>query len=81
MNVSVRLYLCLACLLVGVIEAPHAMHVLAEDLRGPYVHPDESISFMAARTDPVATSCDGSAEGDVDAFDVDAALVAHSEQR
>jgi hypothetical protein len=36
MSARIRLFLCLACVVVGAIEAPRAMHVLAEDLGGPY---------------------------------------------
>lgn len=36
MNGRVRLLLCGACLVVGLFESHGAMHVFAQDLRGPY---------------------------------------------
>jgi hypothetical protein len=36
MRSTSRWALCLACALVGALEAPRALHVLSEDLRGPY---------------------------------------------
>lgn len=36
MNAHLRLLLCSACLVLGIVEARHSMHVFAEDLGGPY---------------------------------------------
>ncbi len=36
MRSTSRWVLCLACVLVGALEAPRALRVLSEDLRGPY---------------------------------------------
>jgi hypothetical protein len=43
-----RLLLILSCALVGALEAPRALRVLAEDVRGPY---QRTTSFLSGRAD------------------------------
>jgi hypothetical protein len=95
MNGAPRLFLCLACVLVGAVEAPRAMHVLAEDLRGPYECIESATSVategnsvpagrgsgVAAKRAPAVLAWTDPSQGDADAYDSEAALVARGSQR
>jgi hypothetical protein len=47
MKLSSRSILIVACALVGALEAPRALRVLAEDVRGPYQRTTNALSGRA----------------------------------
>jgi hypothetical protein len=70
MNPNLRMPLVLACVLVAALEAPRAMHVLVEDLGGPY----EGRAVAAAPL--VRTTNDGASSNALLLLCVDGAQVA-----
>jgi hypothetical protein len=74
MKSSSRWILCFACVIVGALEAPRALRVLSEDLRGPY---QRGTSAQAVVAGPVARHVVGRehAEGNSDALRGSAAVV------
>jgi hypothetical protein len=78
MNTRARLFLCAACAIIGAIEAPRAMHVLGEDLAGPYEHLDPA---STVRPTPAVLAWTDPALEDADADDIDGVLFARGEER
>lgn len=77
MKSTSRVLLILACALVGALEAPRALRVLAEDVRGPYQRTATTVSGRADLAHAPVTPATGriSTQRTPNALDGSAAVV------
>jgi hypothetical protein len=83
MKSTSRWFLILACALVGALEAPRALRVLAEDVRGPYQRTTNALSGRAdvAHAPVIHATGRNSTEKNANALDGSAALVTFPARR